>query len=199
MEQLGFNRRLFKEHEADGSMPDVPSLPMAVSAARITDKMTPAQIALTGIGQAGVQISPMHSAMITAAVANGGVLVKPRYLKAILNEHGRTIRNYRTEILNEHCMSEAEAAILKEALCYVVSDGTGYEAKTTDYLSGGKTGSAQFISGNPATHAIYTGFGEKDGRVIAVSVFIENGGSGGQEAAPVAKKVLDACFGVTGE
>lgn len=199
MEQLGFNRRLFKEHEADGSMPDVPSLPMAVSAARITDKMTPAQIALTGIGQAGVQISPMHSAMITAAIANGGALVKPRYLKAILNEHGRTIRNYRTEILNEHCMSEAEAAILKEALCYVVSDGTGYEAKTTDYLSGGKTGSAQFISGNPATHAIYTGFGEKDGRVIAVSVFIENGGSGGQEAAPVAKKVLDACFGVTGE
>ncbi|MBR5348125.1 MAG: FtsW/RodA/SpoVE family cell cycle protein [Lachnospiraceae bacterium] len=199
MDGLGFNRRMFKEHEADGRAPEVPSLPMAVSAAKITEKMTDAQVAMTGIGQAGVSISPMHSAMLTAAIANGGALVKPRYLQAVLNENGKVVEELPTEVLNEHCMSESEAAVLKDALCYVVSQGTGYEAKTTEYLSGGKTGSAQFISGDPATHAIYTGFGEKDGRVIAVSVFIENGGSGGQQAAPVAKKVLDACFGVTGE
>ncbi len=196
MSGLGFNRRLFKEHAADGQVPEVPSLPMALSAAKIGDKMTLAQIAMTGIGQAGVQISPMHSAMLTAAIANGGKLMKPRYLEAVLNENGSVIKRYPTEILNGQCMSESEAAVLKDALRYVVEEGTGYEAKTTDYISGGKTGSAQFISGNPATHAIYTGFGEKDGKIIAVAVFIENGGSGGQQAAPVAKKVLDACFGI---
>ncbi|MBR5658453.1 MAG: FtsW/RodA/SpoVE family cell cycle protein [Lachnospiraceae bacterium] len=196
MSGLGFNRRLFKEHAADGQVPEVPSLPMALSAAKIGDKMTLAQIAMTGIGQAGVQISPMHSAMLTAAIANGGKLMKPRYLEAVLNENGSLIKRYPTEILNGQCMSESEAAVLKDALRYVVEEGTGYEAKSTDYISGGKTGSAQFISGNPATHAIYTGFGEKDGKIIAVAVFIENGGSGGQQAAPVAKKVLDACFGI---
>ncbi len=196
MSGLGFNRRLFKEHAADGQVPEVPSLPMALSAAQLRDHMTLAQIAMTGIGQAGVQISPMHSAMLTAAIANGGKLMKPRYLEAVLNENGSVIKRYPTEILNGQCMSESEAAVLKDALRYVVEEGTGYEAKSTDYISGGKTGSAQFISGNPATHAIYTGFGEKDGKIIAVAVFIENGGSGGQQAAPVAKKVLDACFGI---
>ncbi|MBR6366267.1 MAG: FtsW/RodA/SpoVE family cell cycle protein [Lachnospiraceae bacterium] len=196
MDGFGFNRRLFKEHDAEGRVPEVPSLPMALSAAKIRDDMTLAQTAMTGIGQAGVQISPMHSAMLTAAIANGGKLMKPRYLDAVLNENGSVIKRYATEILNGQCMSESEAAVLKDAMCYVVEEGTGYEAKTTDYISGGKTGSAQFISGNPATHAIYTGFGEKDGRIIAIAVFIENGGSGGQQAAPVAKKVLDACFGV---
>lgn len=196
MNGLGFNRRLFKEHDADGKVPEVPSLPMALSAAQIRDNMTLAQIAMTGIGQAGVQISPMHSAMLTAAIANGGKLMKPRYLESVLNDNGSVIKRYPTEILNGQCMSESEAAVLKDAMRYVVEEGTGYEAKTDDYISGGKTGSAQFISGNPATHAIYTGFGEKDGRIISVAVFIENGGSGGQQAAPVAKKVLDACFGI---
>jgi len=196
MDSCGFDRKMFIDYNLDGSAQKVMSLSMAISTAKMTANMTLAQRAMTGIGQAGVQISPMHSAILSAAIANGGKIVKPRYLQAVLDTDGRVISKLAVGDRIGQCMSETEAAVLKEALCHVVAEGTGYEAQSTDYISGGKTGSAQYISNDPSTHAIYTGFGEKDGRVIAVAVFVENGGSGGQVAAPIAKKVLDACFGI---
>ena len=65
--------------------------------------------------------------------------------------------------------------------------------RTEAYRAAGKTGSAEFETGKES-HAWFTGFAPADDPKIAVTVIVEEGGSGGREAAPIARAVMDAYF-----
>ena len=90
-------------------------------------------------------------------------------------------------------MDAGEAKILAEAMRGVVKEGTGSAVRTDAYDVAGKTGSAEFETGKE-THAWFTGFAPADDPKLTVTVLVEEAGSGGQVAAPVARAVFDTYF-----
>lgn len=147
----------------------------------------------TYIGQGKTQITPMHSAMITAAVANGGILMKPYLIDHVEHVGGETVKRFMPEAYGS-LMTAEEAAILTEMMEAVVTEGTGSAVRTEMYTVAGKTGSAEFETGKE-THAWFTGFAPAEKPELVISVLVEEGGSGGRAAAPVARLVFDTWFG----
>ncbi|WP_434311415.1 peptidoglycan D,D-transpeptidase FtsI family protein [Hominifimenecus sp. rT4P-3] len=147
----------------------------------------------TSIGQGKTTITPLHNAMIAAAVANQGVMVKPYVLESVESESGTLIKRFSSENYRT-VMSPEEAAVLQKYMRAVVTDGTGSKAEGDGYRVAGKTGSAEFASGRE-THAWFVGYADVEDPKIVVSVLVEEGGSGGSTAAPIAKAVFDAYYG----
>lgn len=146
----------------------------------------------TSIGQGKTVITPLHNAMIAAAVANDGVMMKPYVLDHVENVNGATVQSYSPDSYRT-VMTEAEAAALKQLMQAVTEYGTGTNAQGGGYTVAGKTGSAEWASGKEP-HAWYIGFANVDEPEIVVSVVVEEGGSGGSVAAPIAREVFEAYF-----
>lgn len=146
----------------------------------------------TAIGQGKTQTSPMHNAMITAAIANGGILMKPYLIEHVENVGGETVKQFMPESYGS-LMTAEESAILTGMMQAVVTGGTGSALLTDSYTVAGKTGSAEFETGKE-THAWFTGFAPAEKPEIVVSVIVEEGGSGGRTAGPVARAVFDDYF-----
>jgi penicillin-binding protein 2 len=91
-------------------------------------------------------------------------------------------------------LSPRDLASVRESMVAVVNDagGTGGTAKVDSVLVAGKTGTAQNPHGND--HALFICFAPARDPEIAVAVLVENAGHGSTEAAPVARKVLQAYF-----
>ena len=169
------------------------------SSFNITENSTAQERMQVSIGQGATVMSPLHSVMITSAIANGGTMMSPYFIDRVVAENGTVVEEFEPEALSRVMTSE-EAAWLEDAMLSVVSEGTAYMAASDAYYSERKTGSAQYSSSLEKLHAWYTGYAWKDGESkIAVSVILEGAGSGGLNAAPVAKAVFDAWFGVDGE
>lgn len=146
----------------------------------------------TSIGQGQTQITPMHNAMITAAIANGGTLMKPYLIDHVENIGGEEIKKFMPASYG-NLMSAEEAGILTSFMRSVVTEGTGSAVRTDAYTVAGKTGSAEFETGKE-THAWFTGFAPADDPQLVVTVIVEEGGSGGKAAAPIARSIFDVYF-----
>ncbi len=147
----------------------------------------------TSIGQGKTTVSPLHNAMIVAAVANGGVMMKPYVLDQVETSDGTVVEEFHSEEYRR-VMTEEEASILQEYVRAVVTEGTGSGAEGDTYQVAGKTGSAEFATGKEP-HAWFVGYADLEDPEIVVSVVVEEGSSGGSTAAPIAKAVFDAYFG----
>jgi len=149
----------------------------------------------TGIGQGRTLMSPVHMLLITSAIANNGVLMKPYIVSEIRNSDGGTID--KTSIKEyRRLIDETYAKSLQKMMREVVVNGTAQRVRSAEgYNISGKTGSAEYTSNKSLSHAWFTGFAGKDNMPeIAVTVIVEGGGSGGAVAAPIAKSVFDAYF-----
>ncbi len=147
----------------------------------------------TSIGQGKTTVSPLHNAMIAAAVANDGVMMKPYVLDRVETADGTVIQSFSSSEYRQ-VMTAEEASILQEYMRAVVTDGTGTRAEGDSYQVAGKTGSAEFSAGKEP-HAWFIGYADVDDPEIVVSVVVEEGSSGGSTAAPIAKEVFDAYYG----
>lgn len=145
------------------------------------------------IGQGVAQITPVHMNLITCAIANDGLLMKPRLIDRVLSDNGNIIKLYQKEEY-ARLLSAQEAAVLKELMIGVVNEGTATKLKTDAYQAAGKTGSAEYNGVKEDSHAWFTGFAPADNPQIAVTIIIEGIGSGGDYAAPIAKRIFDAYF-----
>ena len=149
------------------------------------------------IGQGAVTESPLHNCMITAAIANGGVMMQPKIIKKIVSSTGKVVKSFADTVLARP-LTKDEASIIEEAMLTVTKEGTGYLVYSDEYYSAGKTGSAQYGKDPDALHAWYTGYAWKEnGKKIVVSVILEGGGSGGVNAAPIAKAIFDQYMSMT--
>ena len=147
-------------------------------------------LAWSGVGQGRVLVTPLHMAMIAGAVANGGSMMEPRLLKAIVTPQGQT-RKLAGSRVYAKAMSEEVADTIADYMVSTVRGGTARRAAIDGYRVGGKTGSAEASDDKTIdTHAWYVGFIQDDDHPLAVAVVVEFGGSGGQVAAPLAKKAL---------
>lgn len=143
----------------------------------------------TGIGQGKTLISPIHMLMITSAIANDGILMKPYVVSEIQNTDGGVIRKTRIREYGR-IIDETYAAGLRKMMREVVVNGTGRRAfDTQGYDISGKTGSAEYSSNKSLSHAWFTGFAGTDEPEIAVTVIVEGGGSGGAGGTDSQKSV----------
>ena len=172
------------------------TLPGALSATPgsfvLTEESDPNEIPQTVIGLGKTQITPMQNAMITAAVANGGVLMEPYLVDSVMSADGDVVEKNRPKSSGA-LMTPSEAGILTEYMKAAVEEGTGSALSGYPVEVAGKTGSAEYETGK-ASHAWFICFAPADNPQIAVSVIVETSGSGSRYALPVAKEVLDAYF-----
>ena len=146
------------------------------------------------IGQGSTSMSPMHLNMITCAIANNGLLMKP-YLITDIRCENKEIKNYNPEE-SRRLMTAEQSAILRSMMEAVVNEGTASKLKGLSYTAAGKTGSAEFNSGTSDSHAWFTGYAPADDPEVCVTIIVENAGSGGSYAVPIAKRIFDAYFGI---
>lgn len=164
------------------------------SSATINESSTPGDVMQLAIGQGTTAMTPMHLNMITCAIANRGNLMKPYLIQQVKCDDGRVIKTASPAVYRK-LMSEKEAQILTGMMEAVVTEGTGNRLKGLSYTSAGKTGSAEFNTASDS-HAWFTGFAPAEDPEICVTIIVENAGSGGSFAVPIAKRIFDAYFGV---
>lgn len=145
------------------------------------------------IGQGTTGMTPIHLNMITNAIANEGMLMKPYLIDYVENSMGTIIKQFSPSAYKKLISSE-EATVLKELMREVVEEGTASKLKGLSYTAAGKTGSAEYNSVKGDSHAWFTGFAPVDDPQICITVIIEGAGSGGDFAVPIAKRIFDAYF-----
>ncbi|HVL64834.1 MAG TPA: penicillin-binding protein 2 [Actinomycetota bacterium] len=151
--------------------------------------------ALAGIGQGDVASTPLQMALVAATVANGGSVPRPTLVREVIDPRGGVVHRAQPESLGR-AFSERTASTLTEMMVRVVDEGTGTNAQIPGVSIAGKTGTAQSAEG-AAPHAWFIAFAPAANPKIAVAVFVENGGTFGQEAtggtvaAPMAKAVIE--------
>jgi peptidoglycan glycosyltransferase len=150
------------------------------------------EIPQTAIGQGKTQITPLHNALITATVANGGVLMKPYLVDHIETAAGVTVQKYLPEIYGT-LMTPAESQLISSFMTEAVEDGTASALNGKKYTAAGKTGSAEYEENKPA-HAWFVGFAPAENPEIVVSIIVESVGTGSEYAVPVASKIFDTYF-----
>ena len=171
--------------------------PASVSNAVMGPDAADGDVIQLSIGQGATAMSPLHLNMITQAIANDGVMVRPYLVKSVDSADGKTLVKEHAGEEIDRVMSEKEAAILQEMMVLVVNGGTGRRLSGLSYQAAGKTGSAEFDSGQKEeSHAWFTGFAPAEDPAIAVTVIVERAGGGGEYAVPMAKRVFDCYFGV---
>ena len=138
-------------------------------------------------------VSPLHMALITSSIANGGVLMKPYLVTEVQNYTGDSVKKY-TPTAYGKLMTAEEASVLTDLLEAVVSDGTASKLSGQSYTAAGKTGTAEFSSDKSKSHAWFTGFSNVGSPDLVVTVIVEEAGSGSEYAVPIAKKIFDAYY-----
>jgi peptidoglycan glycosyltransferase len=147
-----------------------------------------------GIGEGGMQVTPLQMAMVAAAVANGGTLMTPHLIDRVVDQDGRTVKTTNPTVYS-HVMKPSTAAEVTKMMEKVVEEGTGTAVQLGGISVAGKTGTAQIgANGSNLTQPAFVAFAPADHPkvAIAVNVDISNGGFGGTVAAPIAKAVLQA-------
>jgi penicillin-binding protein 2 len=151
------------------------------------------------IGQGQVLVTPMQVARFMSAVANGGVLWKPRLVQRIERPDRGVVWNDDGKVMGHVELSPMVWEFLRRSLWAVVNDGgTGGGARLPGIDVAGKTGTAQMIANSKAEkgedHAWFASFAPANAPEVVVVVIAEGGGKGGQVAAPIARKILNAIF-----
>lgn len=156
------------------------------------------QLAQTGYGQADVRATPLTMAMVAAGVANGGTVMLPRMVDAVIGDDFAVHEQYEDEALDQ-ALDRDQAAALTEVLVAGVDSGAATGARIDGVEVAGKTGTAE-NDDRPYT-LWFTGFAPAENPQVAVAVVVEDGGgkdkagTGNTIAAPIAKKVIEAVLG----
>ncbi len=151
------------------------------------------------IGQGQLLVTPMQVARFTAAIANGGVLWKPRLVQRIERPERGVVWSD-TGTVNGHVeLNPAVWAFLRHSMWAVVNGGgTGSQARIPGLDVAGKTGTAQMVANSKSEkgqdHAWFAAFAPARDPEVVVVVLVERGGHGGSAAAPIAKQILNAIF-----
>jgi len=151
---------------------------------------------ITAIGQGEITVTPLQMARFAAAIANGGLILRP------LLEKGEP-----TDVVKKLDVPEEHLQKIKQGMRDVVASQTGtayYALSRAHWTVAGKTGTAQVVmmaddeertfsdARKHQDHAWFMGYAPFEKPEIAFAVFVEHGGHGGSSAAPVARAVVDA-------
>lgn len=139
-----------------------------------------------GIGQGEVQLTTIQMANLAAILANRGVYYVPHFLKAFRS--GKPVPKELSTPHNVRIKQEYFEPVI-DGLEAVVTSGTARVAYVPGLDICGKTGTSQNPHGKD--HSVFFGFAPKNNPKIAVAVFVENAGWGGDWAAPISSLLIE--------
>ncbi|MFU8802924.1 MAG: penicillin-binding protein 2 [Bradymonadaceae bacterium] len=162
----------------------------------------------TILGQGDTLTSPLQLALAYAAIANGGDIYYPRLVKEMQNARGDTLFEFEPRVRKRLEMAPEHLEVLRKSLWMVVQKegGTGYRSRIPHIEVAGKTGTAQVARIGAVRlaqqdmalmrrdHAWFAAYAPYDNPEIVIVVFLEHGGHGGAEAAPVAMRIIEEYF-----
>ena len=176
---------------------DLPAVaPSAIEDAAFFEQNVPL-LAQTAIGQQ-VRSTPLQMALVAAAVANGGEIMKPHVMADIRDRDGEVVRRYHPAVWHRAVGPEI-ATVLRDAMVGVAQNGTARALQVPNVTTAGKTGTAQL--GDGTSHAWIIGFAPAEAPRVAVAVIVEaqpgaSEQTGGRVAAPIGRAVLEAALAV---
>ena len=172
--------------------------PLASTASSYPRALDDAQTALSGFGQGQVTATPLQVAMISAGIANDGLVMNPHMVDQVIGNDLSVVRSYDDSEFGR-ALEPDVAGEVTDAMVASVSTGAAQGARIDGIDVAGKTGTAE--NGNKPHTLWFTGFAPADDPAVAVAVVVEDGGGQGQSgsgdtiAAPIAKKVIEAVLG----
>jgi penicillin-binding protein A len=157
----------------------------------------PVDLARVAIGQERLLATPLQIAMVAAAVANKGKLMKPQIWNRVVDPDGRTVKHLEPSLYNQAVTVET-AEELTTAMEGVVNEGTGTNAEIPGVPVAGKTGTAETPGnlacggGSEENQAWFMGFAPADEPKIAIAVSVECTPEFGNDvAAPIFRDVAE--------
>jgi penicillin-binding protein 2 len=152
--------------------------------------MDPGDTANFSIGQGDLLVTPLQIARMVAVIANSGMLIQPHILKRIGD---RDAPDFKAENLK---VSKENINTIRRGMRQVVEDpdGTGSRAFSSKVSISAKTGTVQLGPGI-IPHGWFAGFAPSENPKICFVVFLENGGSGGDIPAEIARQAVEYWFG----
>lgn len=159
-----------------------------------------------GIGQGYVLATPLQLAFSTGILANRGKAYQPHFLKKITNTQTGYEHEPEKKLLYTVEHDPRHMDLVHKALVDVTQPGgtAANAARGAAYTFAGKTGTSQvigikqneryradLIAERHRDHAMFIAYAPAENPTIALSILVENGGSGGSTAAPIARQVLD--------
>lgn len=143
----------------------------------------------TVIGQGKTLITPIHLNMITCAIANDGVLMKPRFVKSIVNCNDKVVKEYNSEEYKKLFKKE-DSKKLKDYMRSVVLNGTAASLNNQSYTLYGKTGTAQLDEkGN--VNSWFTCILEYDNKTYCITVVAENVNENYAPAKEITRQIIN--------
>jgi len=171
-------------------------IPMSVTPSIYPQNMDDAQTGLSAFGQFDDRVTPLQMAMVSAAVANGGLMMKP-YLVSYVQSSTLSILDQSSPSVLGQPLNSSVASAVRDMMVNAVANGVSTNGQIPGVAVAGKTGTAQNGGSLPYT-LWFTGFAPANDPKVAVAVVVEDGGGMGQSgfgnllAAPVARKVMQA-------
>jgi penicillin-binding protein 2 len=153
---------------------------------------TKGNLANLAIGQGELLVTPLQMAQFVMVLANKGVLYTPHITDYLYDKVNHNRIYFPTKTRYVDGISEKTYEFIRTAMFNVVNGGTGGRGAVRGIQVAGKTGTAQNPHGDD--HAWFICFAPLENPVIAMAVLIENGGSGGAVAAPVAELCMEKFF-----
>ena len=168
---------------ASGSLPSV-------------SKIDRGELANLSFGQGLLTATPVQLAQMYAVIANGGMSVTPSLCRGVTLDGAHLTPETATP--SRRVMSEGTAAILRELLGGVVTDGSGKNAAPQYLSAGGKTASAQTGAydeeDQEIIHGWFAGIYPLESPRYSIVVFEEGGESGGETPARVFREICESLF-----
>lgn len=168
-------------------------IPLRVTPSNFPRGLDDAQLMLSSFGQFDVRVTPLQVAMMSAGVANDGVLMTPNLVDQIIAPNLRVVQSYEPTIYSRP-LSPSVADEMVRMMVRNVSQGVASAAAIPGVSVAGKTGTAETGIGDGRSFW-FTGFAPADNPELAIAVVIEGSGTEGTAntvASPVAKTVMEA-------
>jgi len=164
----------------------------------------PGFILSNSIGQGDIAVTPLQLAAAYAAVANGGVLLRPQAVWRIEDHQGRPVVEFEPKVIRRLEIDAEYLQAVREGLAGVVNEpgGTAYwrRPQRAAFRVAGKTGTAQVVAQGEdrgkdlpydfRDHALFVGWAPVEDPAILVVVVNEHGGHGSSGAAPLVMEMI---------
>ena len=157
------------------------------------NKMGPVELATVSFGQR-FEITPLQLVTAVSSIANGGNLVQPRVIKAIIGSETGERTDIETKVKSQTISKETSEKVLS-MMESVVSEGTGKNAKVAGYRIGGKTGTSEDgVNTNKYVTSFLGVAPIEDPQVVLLITLYNPTGEGGHQGGGVAAPVGGQVF-----
>ena len=177
---FGEKTKLNFDGEEDGNLPS-------------PENIYPGDLANLSIGQGALEATPIQIACLVATIVNDGISVDPYIVARLTNSDGKLVKSF-SPSYGKRVISKDTAARMRKMMTEVTRIGTGQAAYVENGGSAGKTGTAETgrrdASGNNVDHAWFAGYAPLENPQVVVVVFVEDGMSGSDVAAPIFREIV---------